>query len=318
MKKLLSIVLILIICLSICACGKTERVYESVIPGEPATYEDAENIDFSGAVTIVSSPTPVPTTEVVFTPEPTPAVTSAPIPTPTPTAKVVVPQTGIVKNPTGETVSAGGTAKFICYTNSSNAATWIIKGPGEIYGVDASQAPNTYAGLQVSGQGTSTLVLSNIPLSMNGCKIQAHFGEDYSANALLTVTSSGPVTPTDANSAIVKQDADNCLAEYAKRAQEKSYSSSALQNYKYTAQTETAGSKADYNITFTNGTYVVIGEFTSVLNGNLIAHYPVYAVAYSGNTPVGQKSFDLSSGDLAGQFSAFLANPVSNVEEQND
>lgn len=277
MKKLLCIILVIILCLAVCACGKTERVYESVIPEQV----DSAPLDFSSAVTVVSSPTPLPEASATPEIEYTPAPLATPTPTPAPTTQIVnvVTNTGIVKNPTSETVPAGGTAKFICYTNASNNASWIIKAPGAVYGVDANDAPNSYAGLSVSGQGTSTLTLSNIPLSMNGCKIQAHFGEDYSANALLTVTDSG-YNPADKDSSTVKQVADNCYKSIAASAIAKGYTVSAMQNYVYAAATSSQDAQADFNIIFSKGSTSVTAEFIARTNSTTSAYYPIFAVVY--------------------------------------
>lgn len=304
MKKFLLIVLVLVLCLTACSCGSRKREYASAVP------KTDETIDFSNSVSVISTPTPAPTEEPVFTPSPTatpapsaaPAgtVTPAPIATPTPTPGVtivpaptaqVVTNTGIVKNPTGETVEEGGTAKFICYTSTSQNASWIIKAPGNIYGVPAEKAPESFPGLQVSGQNTSTLTLSNIPLSMNGAKIQAHFGDDYSANALLTVKAA---TVQDS----VKKMANNCLDQYAYFGTKYGYGVSGIQGY-----TVTDG-LADFNIFFIKDNLTVVGEF----NANSEYFRPIYAIVQNSAGEIIYQTAILSD-DPSGEFSAVLQNP---------
>ncbi len=189
-------------CLSVCACTSVRNNYK------PVVAEESEPLDFSNSVTVVS-PTPPATPEVVFTPEPTPEPTATPAtPEPTPTIVIVNTNTNananpITKSPYDDIVQIGGTVKFVATANNYSSIKWKIKSPDSKIINFASNAPGLYTGLSVSGENTTTLVLSNVPASMNGCLIQCVFtvnGSDYyTNNALLTVIGAVPTAaPTAA------------------------------------------------------------------------------------------------------------------------
>ena len=291
-KKTVALISALLLCLSLCACGKRES-------SELFEEQESEPIDFSNAVTVVSTPVPAAETPaVVYTPEPVAAVaTAAPTVSPSPTPTVQVVYSGVIKNPTSETVESGGTAIFIAYTDTSNAATWIIKDPGEVYGYDASQAASKYPGLVVSGQGTNTLTLSNIPAEMSGCRIQAHFGTVYTDNANLTV-----IVSVDSP---VRQMANSCLAYFDAQARLSGYTAvSPLQSYSYTDAVSEGGPKASFNISFTSANGIVVAQFTATS----AAYTPVSACAYDSSWNVrGFEDYTGSSTAVA-SFTAFLSN----------
>ena len=106
----------------------------------------------------------------------------------------------ITKQPTGETVNVGGSALFIARADNAVKHEWRIVSKDTSKTVPASQAGFYFAGLNVSGEGTDTLALSNIPGSMNEwsveCKFTAADGKTlYSNGAIIKVQDAVP-TPT--------------------------------------------------------------------------------------------------------------------------
>lgn len=97
----------------------------------------------------------------------------------------------ITKNPTGETVEVGGTAQFVARADGATSFVWRIVSADTTNTVTASEAP-AYFGVQVSGQDTERLTLSNIPKSMNGWAVECKFtnaaGSSYTTGAIITVT----------------------------------------------------------------------------------------------------------------------------------
>lgn len=90
-------------------------------------------------------------------------------------AKPVSQDMVITKSPTGERVEAGGAAKFVSRAENAERIVWRIVSNDTTNTVQASEAAQTFPGLQVSGLGTETLTLSNIPQSMDGWRIEAQF-----------------------------------------------------------------------------------------------------------------------------------------------
>ncbi|MCR5664870.1 MAG: hypothetical protein K6G17_08390 [Oscillospiraceae bacterium] len=97
----------------------------------------------------------------------------------------------ITKSPTGETVQVGGRAVFIAYADNYTELIWRIVSNDTTETVLAKDAPDYFRGVKVEGLGTDTLVLSNIPASMNGWRVEARFegpgGPVFSMGALITV-----------------------------------------------------------------------------------------------------------------------------------
>ena len=81
----------------------------------------------------------------------------------------------ITKSPTGERVEAGGAAKFVARAENAERIVWRIVSNDTTNTVPASEAAQTFPGLQVSGLGTETLTLSNIPQSLDGWRVEAQF-----------------------------------------------------------------------------------------------------------------------------------------------
>lgn len=106
----------------------------------------------------------------------------------------------ITKQPTGETVNPGGSALFIARADNAVKHEWRIVSKDTTKTVPASQAAFYFAGLNVSGETTDTLALSNIPAAMNEwsveCKFTAADGKTlYSNGAIIQVQGAVP-TPT--------------------------------------------------------------------------------------------------------------------------
>ena len=165
------------IALLLCACGVSENSFTdysqylkpaSGNTGSPVPAP-APGDDFSSVVAVVA--TPAPTAQL---PVNTPAPTSTPGPfqtTPAPAEKTPVPTpqqnlVQITKSPTSETVQAGGSAVFIAYADNSTGIVWITVSPDAKTAYDINNAVTAFPSLQVSGQGTSVLTLSNIPYEM--------------------------------------------------------------------------------------------------------------------------------------------------------
>ncbi len=81
----------------------------------------------------------------------------------------------ITKSPTGESVQVGGAAKFVARAQNAERVVWRIVSHDTTNTVQASEAADFFPGVQVSGLGTATLALSNIPKSMDGWRIEAQF-----------------------------------------------------------------------------------------------------------------------------------------------
>ena len=107
--------------------------------------------------------------------------------TPAPSASANVT---ITKHPMGETVDKGGTAVFTARADNATAIVWRIVSSDASNTVQAADAHN-YFGVDVEGLGTERLVLSNIPLTMDGWRVEAKFegpgGPVYSNGALIRV-----------------------------------------------------------------------------------------------------------------------------------
>ena len=302
MKRIIALLLVLIISVSLCACGKKKDQGSMTMGQVP---QNSEQIDFSSVVTVVSSPAPIATEAPVFTPEPTqapiytpeptqapaysPEATQVPIYTPIPSAPITngIPtpvNTGyvkITKSPTSETVSVGGKAIFTAYGENYTKIEWLTASPGTtnrtVYIID--DAPAHFTGLIVSGQGTNVLTLDNIPAEMNGWEIQAKFiganDTKWSDDAYITIsgvgtaTSGGVTANTDIEKLVLAQ-AKACLDGISTYGRTLGYSVGGFENYTYN------NGKADFNVTVTGSQYIIIGEFIATDS----TYYPIYANAF--------------------------------------
>ena len=298
------------IALLLCACGVDESSFTDYSQYlRPATGNSAPSVpaaapgdDFSSAVTVVSTPAPV-----VQQPVNTPAPTSTPGPfqtTETPPVKTPAPTpqqnlVKITKSPTSETVEAGGSAVFIAYADNSTGIVWITVSPDARTAYDINNAPSAFPGLQVSGQGTSVLTLSNIPSEMDGWRIQAYFngngGPLYTAGAYLTVLQpgggggvspgGGSAGPGDSTEAAVVALAKQAYSDIYYQTSAVGFSVGSISNYSY------LNGRALFNVTLSNARWRIVGEFSTWYDSATAYGYgPVHAVVYdlSGNTQLSE------------------------------
>lgn len=101
------------------------------------------------------------------------ATKPTPVPAPTVAPRVSAPE--ITKNPTSETVTEGGNAYFVARANNYNTINWYVVSADHSTRIPVNNAPWNFSGVAVSGEGTTTLLLSNIPLAMNGWGVEAVF-----------------------------------------------------------------------------------------------------------------------------------------------
>ena len=100
----------------------------------------------------------------------------------------------ITKHPTGETVNVGGNATFIAAAEGAASFQWrIVKNDGSNGFYRADEAPSYINGLQVIGADSNTLVLKNIPASMNGMSVICVFYAD-NARTQFKITNSARLT----------------------------------------------------------------------------------------------------------------------------
>lgn len=175
MKKTVSIILVSILVLTLCACGakQTDTLQEFLDKNGITEEQLKEKLLETPAPT--ATPTPVPTAT------PVPIVTAAPV-TPAPTAAptstpqiIVVETPTITKNPTSENVTEGGNAIFVAKATGYQYITWRLISPDGRTSYYMNEAPYYFSGLSIWGDGTTTLTLSNCPLSISGWSVEASF-----------------------------------------------------------------------------------------------------------------------------------------------
>lgn len=106
----------------------------------------------------------------------------------------------VTKHPTSETVEEGGSAEFVARAKYVQEYLWRLVTPnGNVYDCDSIQ--NYFPGLKVTGATTERLILSNIPLELNGSRIRCLFTAGYttaSDDAKLTVKEKATEPSTEA------------------------------------------------------------------------------------------------------------------------
>lgn len=194
--------------------------------------------------TPTSAPTPVPTS--VPASAPTPRPTAAPTPRPTPTP---APQVTITKNPTGETVAEGQNALFIAFADNADSINWILVSPDARTVYSWNDIPNVFQGVSVSGQGTSWAYLYNIPMAMNGWRVQCYFtgngGPEYTTGAYVNVYVSDTICRQLAN------DYWDTVRRYADRY---GFSISEVQNFYF----DSAARTATFDLSLTRGVVTLV------------------------------------------------------------
>lgn len=118
--------------------------------------------------------------------------------TPAPTATPSKDPPTITKNPTGETVEEGGTAKFVARADNATEIIWRLVSADTTNTVPAKDGPSYFSGLKVDGLGTEKLTLSNIPKSLDGWSVECRFvnenGSSFTTGAIVTVISNSATT----------------------------------------------------------------------------------------------------------------------------
>lgn len=175
MKRTIAVILALALCFSLAACGNKRHSLPDELNEDPAPTPAAVP---TAAPTPVPTPVPTMTPVPISTPVPTPIPTVAPTPVPTPIptpAPTANPYLKLTKSPTGEVVDEGGKAYFVARAENYSGITWFIaNGPGTIIYQDG-MAASVFSGLQITGLGTETLCLSNIPYELSGWRVYASF-----------------------------------------------------------------------------------------------------------------------------------------------
>ena len=110
-----------------------------------------------------------------------------------------VPEPKITKHPTGETVTVGEDAVFIARADHASEIIWRLVSPDKETTYECKEASKHFDGLKVSGYDQEKLILSNIPLELDGWKAEAKFvgegGTAWSKGALITVKKAPPKAP---------------------------------------------------------------------------------------------------------------------------
>lgn len=106
----------------------------------------------------------------------------------------------LTKSPTDETVYQGSSAKFIARADDADRIDWYLVEPGSYSAYSLPEAASYIRGLQYSGAGNELLELKNIPLEMDGWKVEALFTNRYgtvmSESATITVNELQLVNPS--------------------------------------------------------------------------------------------------------------------------
>ncbi len=79
------------------------------------------------------------------------------------------------KSPTNEHADLGGNAIFIARADHAQQIIWHILSPDDTVDYEDEQILNAFDGIQIEGLGTEKIKIMNIPVAMNGWKVQAEF-----------------------------------------------------------------------------------------------------------------------------------------------
>ena len=108
----------------------------------------------------------------------------------------------VTKNPTGETVNAGGAASFVAKYQDAVWAVWHFVSPDGTRDLVYTDAQKEFPDLKITGGDQSTLKLSNIPAGLSGWKVYCAFsnnvGSTNTQQAAITVNGAGGQTQTPA------------------------------------------------------------------------------------------------------------------------
>ena len=123
-----------------------------------------------------------------------------------------IPEPKVTKHPTGETVTVGESAVFIARADHADEIIWRLVSPDKETTYECKEASKHFDGLKVSGYDQEKLILSHIPLELDGWKVEAKFvgpgGTAWSKGAKVSVTKAPPKAPE-----ITKQPVDLQMEE---------------------------------------------------------------------------------------------------------
>ena len=165
-RKLTAVLLAVGMAASFAGCGSSnEDTLAEYLAKNGMTQEQLDN---AVAHVVTPAPTENPAEE---TPAPTvsPEPTAAPTPTPAPQPPVVT------QNPAAVTLTEGGNAVFNANADNYQYVTWRLMNSDASVIIYMNEAPYTFPGLSVNGDGTSRLTLCNCPVSMTGWAVDAVF-----------------------------------------------------------------------------------------------------------------------------------------------
>lgn len=189
-KKLLLILCLILALLALPACSRQPKTPEVVTITAAPTPDPIP----TAAPTPVPTPAPTPVPTPIPTPIPTPVPTlpPTPVPTPAPTpVQVISNLPRITKNPTDETVTAGGKCQFVTRYENAELAEWHFVSPDGSIDVSYLALLDQFPGLKIIGGNTKDLTLEGIPEALNGVRVYCRFsnssGSVNTGSALITV-----------------------------------------------------------------------------------------------------------------------------------
>ena len=221
MKKQLLLILCLILALlALTACARREKAPEVVNITAAPTPDPIP----TAAPTLAPTPVPTPVPTPAPTPVPTPVPTLPPTPAPTP-VQVIANVPRITKNPTDETVAAGGKCQFVTRYENAELAEWHFVSPDGSMDVSYLALLDQFPGLKIIGGNTKDLTLEGIPEALNGVRVYCRFsnsaGSVNTGTALITVLPSQLATPavrrTGFEGRWAEEIADRCTVEFSYR-----------------------------------------------------------------------------------------------------
>lgn len=161
MKRIISVLLAASMLLTLAACGIKETPETTAVPEE------------SVVITESAAESTINTSETVQTEAET-------IPAPT-----------ITKSPTSESITEGEQALFVAHADGADGIQWWFQSSGDIKEIDSNTVLTTFPELRIDGALDDTLILSDIPLEMNGWFVKAEFfnsaGSSFTESAEIQV-----------------------------------------------------------------------------------------------------------------------------------
>lgn len=178
----LGLLLVMTLVLSGCKAIGRSNGSDSMLTESPVLTEAPEQ---------TPAETATPTPDVTPTAAPTPAAAPTVSPAPTDAPQITGSKPLITKSPTGETVDVGGSAIFIAKSEGATRAIWHFVNADRTQDIEYTEAAQTFTGLNVIDGDTGTLILKNIPESLNGWRVYCHFsnaiGSSDTDSAVITV-----------------------------------------------------------------------------------------------------------------------------------